>query len=71
MELKSIVAKSHQGPFLQVNEDAYDFDLEHKLYMLFDGFGGGATSVTVRADRAIARRGRECAGSRGCECRRP
>lgn len=40
MELKSYAAKSHQGPYLQVNEDGVDVDLLQKLYMVFDGFGG-------------------------------
>lgn len=40
MQLKSFTAQSDQGPFLQINEDAYDFDLENQLYMVFDGFGG-------------------------------
>tara|TARA_R110000868_G_scaffold287003_4_gene547457 strand:- start:3436 stop:4173 length:738 start_codon:yes stop_codon:yes gene_type:complete len=40
MELKSYAAKSHQGPYLQINEDGIDVDLMQKLYMVFDGFGG-------------------------------
>lgn len=40
MELKSYAAKSHQGPYLQVNEDAIEVDLLQKIYMVFDGFGG-------------------------------
>lgn len=48
MRLKSFVAHSDQGPYLQSNEDAYDFDLENNLYMIFDGFGGvGAGDVAV------------------------
>lgn len=41
MRLKSYQAKTHQGPFLNINEDAIDVDLVNNLYMLFDGFGGG------------------------------
>lgn len=40
MELKSYAAKSHQGPYLQINEDGVEVDLLQKLYMVFDGFGG-------------------------------
>ena len=48
MRLKSFTAQSDQGPFLQINEDAYDFDLENNLFMVLDGFGGvGAGDVAV------------------------
>ncbi len=48
MRLKSFTAHSDQGPFLQINEDAYDFDLENNLFMIFDGFGGvGAGDIAV------------------------
>jgi serine/threonine protein phosphatase PrpC len=48
MRLKSFVAESDQGPFLQINEDAYDFDIENNLFMVFDGFGGvGIGDITV------------------------
>lgn len=40
MRLKSFSAHSDQGPFLQINEDSYDFDLDNNLYMILDGFGG-------------------------------
>ncbi|HLW57655.1 MAG TPA: hypothetical protein VKY27_09740 [Bacteriovoracaceae bacterium] len=40
MRLKSYAAKTHQGPYLQVNEDAYDFDFENELYLIIDAFGG-------------------------------
>jgi serine/threonine protein phosphatase PrpC len=40
MRLKAYAAQTHQGPYLQINEDAYDFDFENHLYMVFDGFGG-------------------------------
>lgn len=40
MRLKSYAAQTHQGPYLQINEDGYDFDFENELYMVFDGFGG-------------------------------
>lgn len=40
MRLKAYAAQTHQGPYLQVNEDGYDFDFENDLYMIFDAFGG-------------------------------
>lgn len=40
MRLKSFSAHSDQGPYLQINEDSYDFDLDNNLYMILDGFGG-------------------------------
>ena len=40
MELVNFSVESHQGPFLNINEDGYDFDLENDLFMIFDGFGG-------------------------------
>lgn len=38
--LKTITAESKPGPFLNVNEDAQDFDTYKKIYMVLDGFGG-------------------------------
>lgn len=40
MRLKAYAAQTHQGPYLQVNEDGYDFDFENEMFMIFDGFGG-------------------------------
>jgi len=40
MKLKSYCALTHQGPFLEVNEDTYDFDLDHQLFFIIDAFGG-------------------------------
>lgn len=40
MRLKAYAAQTHQGPYLQVNEDGYDFDFENELFMVVDGFGG-------------------------------
>ena len=48
MRLKSYAAQTHQGPYLQVNEDGYDFDFENDLYMVIDGFGGSGVG-----DRAV------------------
>lgn len=48
MELKSFSVKSDQGPFLNNNEDGYEFDLNKELFMVFDGFGGqGVGDVVV------------------------
>ncbi len=48
MRLKAYAAQTHQGPYLQVNEDGYDFDFDHELFMIFDGFGGSGVG-----DRAV------------------
>jgi len=40
MELVNFSSETSQGPFLNVNEDGYDFDFDNELYMLFDGYGG-------------------------------
>jgi serine/threonine protein phosphatase PrpC len=40
MRLKAYAAQTHQGPYLQVNEDGYDFDFENELFLIMDGFGG-------------------------------
>lgn len=48
MRLKAYAAQTHQGPYLQVNEDTYDFDFESELYMILDGFGGSGIG-----DRAV------------------
>jgi PPM family protein phosphatase len=48
MRLKAYAAQTHQGPYLQINEDGYDFDFENELFMVMDGFGGSGCG-----DRAI------------------
>lgn len=48
MRLKAYAAQTHQGPYLQVNEDGYEFDFENDLYMVLDGFGGSGIG-----DRAV------------------
>lgn len=48
MRLKAYAAQTHQGPYLQVNEDAYDFDFENEMFMVMDGFGGSGIG-----DRAV------------------
>ncbi len=40
LDLKAYALSSHQGPYLEINEDACDFDLENGLFLLLDGFGG-------------------------------
>jgi len=48
MQIKSFAAQSDQGPFLQTNEDGYDFDVMNELFLLFDGYGGaGIGDVAV------------------------
>ena len=49
MEIINFAAETHQGPFLNVNEDGYKFDFENDLYMLFDGFGGNNVGDKVVA----------------------
>jgi serine/threonine protein phosphatase PrpC len=48
MRLKAYAAQTHQGPYLQVNEDAYDFDFDNELFLIMDGFGGSGIG-----DRAV------------------
>ena len=40
MEISNFSVETHQGPYLDINEDGYDFDLDQNIYMIFDGFGG-------------------------------
>jgi len=40
MKLRSYSAFTHQGPYLETNEDGYDFDFENEIYLIMDGFGG-------------------------------
>lgn len=49
MQLKNINAHTDSGPYLQINEDGYDFDINNQLFMILDGFGGsGIGDQTVR-----------------------
>lgn len=48
MKLRAYAAQTHQGPYLQVNEDGYDFDFENDLFMVLDGLGGSGIG-----DRAV------------------
>jgi serine/threonine protein phosphatase PrpC len=40
IELKSYTLETHQGPHLNLNEDAIDIDLGLQLFTVIDGFGG-------------------------------
>ncbi len=40
MKIRSYSAFTHQGPYLETNEDGYDFDFENDIYLVMDGFGG-------------------------------
>lgn len=48
MRLKAYAAQTHQGPYLQVNEDGYEFDFDNEMFMVLDGFGGSGVG-----DRAV------------------
>lgn len=48
MKLKGYAAVTQQGPFLDVNEDGYDFDLDQQFFQVYDGFGGSGIG-----DRAV------------------
>jgi serine/threonine protein phosphatase PrpC len=50
MKLKSFYALSNQGPYLNTNEDDYDFDFQKGLYMMFDGVGGSGIGDKVVSD---------------------
>ncbi len=39
--LKKVSYFTHQGPFLNLNEDTLDSDIDLNLYTVLDGFGGG------------------------------
>ena len=40
MKVKAYAAQSHQGPYLEVNEDGHEADVINGLYMVLDGYGG-------------------------------
>ncbi|MBY0516580.1 MAG: protein phosphatase 2C domain-containing protein [Bacteriovoracaceae bacterium] len=50
MKLKSYAALTHQGPFLESNEDGYDFDLDQQFFFVLDGFGGSGVG-----DKAVGK----------------
>ena len=45
--LKRYALNSHQGPYLNINEDLCDVDLANQLFMIFDGFGGSGIGDTL------------------------
>lgn len=48
MLLKEISAETNQGPYLQLNEDGYDFDLNDEIFIVLDGFGGSGIGDRVQ-----------------------
>lgn len=49
MKLKAYAAHTHSGPYRNLNEDDYEVDLTHQLYLIFDGYGGqGVGDFTVK-----------------------
>lgn len=51
--LKKVSYFTHQGPYLHVNEDLVDSDIDLNLYSVFDGFGGsniGDTAASLARD---------------------
>jgi serine/threonine protein phosphatase PrpC len=40
IQLRNYGIKTHQGPYLTMNEDHYLLDHTHQLFLLFDGAGG-------------------------------
>lgn len=45
IEINSYYAKTHQGPYLNINEDDILVDLENRIFMVMDGFGGGTVGT--------------------------
>ncbi|WP_419168018.1 PP2C family protein-serine/threonine phosphatase [Halobacteriovorax sp.] len=43
-ELESFFARTHQGPYLNLNEDSTYINLKQKIFGIFDGFGGSGIS---------------------------
>lgn len=49
MEIINFAAQTSQGPFLNLNEDAFEYDLDSEFFTVLDGFGGaGCGDVTVK-----------------------
>ena len=55
--LKNYTAKTDQGPWLQINEDAYLIDYTGGLFLILDGFGGSGVGdkIVDLAGKAIGR----------------
>jgi serine/threonine protein phosphatase PrpC len=47
MDLKLFSAETHQGPYLNINEDGCDYDFSNNIYMILDGFGGSGVGDKV------------------------
>jgi serine/threonine protein phosphatase PrpC len=47
LELKYYGTKTDQGPYLVVNDDAYEIDLVNQLYIVLDGGGLNTTSKRI------------------------
>lgn len=45
-EVMSFFARTHQGPYLNLNEDSTFINLKQKIFGVFDGFGGTGISET-------------------------
>ncbi|MFG1500193.1 hypothetical protein ABMA70_08275 [Halobacteriovorax sp. XZX-3] len=43
-EIQSFFARTHQGPYLNLNEDNTFINLKQKIFGIFDGFGGSGIS---------------------------
>lgn len=48
--IKSYSAKTNQGPCLEINEDDIHVDIQNKLFIAFDGFGGAGIGDKVVND---------------------
>lgn len=40
MKLKAYAARTHQGPYRNLNEDDFDIDVINQLYFILDAYGG-------------------------------
>jgi serine/threonine protein phosphatase PrpC len=47
MKLKRFASKTHQGPYLELNEDEMDINLTDNLFFVIDGFGGSGVGDKV------------------------
>ena len=47
IELKSYAMLSHQGPYLNVNEDTAEADIVNNMFLVIDGFGGAGIGDEV------------------------
>jgi serine/threonine protein phosphatase PrpC len=50
MKISSYAAQTHQGPYLQLNEDGHDIDIINNLFMVLDGYGGSGVGEKVVAE---------------------